>query len=163
MKVLIVLLLIVTSGARAQQHEEWLTPFATVEFTHNRIHYYFSSKIDDFRVKPVFIPTEKLILISVANNFMHQHETGFWKKAIREDAEGIGFVELSLDEKLHFLKAFTLQTIWGIAQPQDMPSANARLLVAELTEHTDKTISDAAKLAGEFYEIIIGANSDWCD
>lgn len=156
MKVLIVIFIIVTFAARAQQSVGWLTPFATVEFTHNRIHYYFVSETSKFWLAPRFIPVEILQLHVVCTEFFSAPDEAIdWKQAIREDAEGHNFAALSRDEKFHFLKAFTLQSIWGINNTGEMPSQNAWSLASGLSAHNDKEIFDAAKLAAGLYEIII--------
>jgi hypothetical protein len=103
----------------------------------------------------MFLPSGLLLPIQAYGWHFNHEDMSVWKPIIREDAEGSNFMGLSLDEKTHFLKAFTLQSIWGINQRDEMPSEDAWFLVAGLSDDDNPEIAGKAKLAAELYKLIL--------
>ena len=154
MRTLIFILLLSSFCARAQDQIEWITPFATVEFKEDLIHYYYAPSQPNVSLQPIFIPHKLLIPIEVYMQYFDHEDLSFWKPVIRDMAEEHDLMGRDQDEKLKFLKAFTLQSIWGINQRDDMPSHDAWLLVVGLSEDMDTKITRKAKLSAELYEAI---------
>jgi hypothetical protein len=155
MKSLLLFLLLFSYTAQAQQAEEWITPFATVEFKQDKVHYYYVDAPAPFFLSPMFLPSGKLLPIQAYGRYFNHEDMSVWKPIIREDAEGSNFMGLSLDEKNHFLKAFTLQSIWGINQMDEVPTEDAWFLVVGLSNDDNPEIAGKAKLAAELYETIL--------
>ncbi|MBZ0241970.1 MAG: hypothetical protein K8F24_02030, partial [Bacteroidales bacterium] len=63
MRTLIFILLLSSFCARAQDQIEWITPFATVEFKEDFIHYYYAPSQPNVSLQPIFIPHKLLIPI----------------------------------------------------------------------------------------------------
>ncbi len=150
----ILFLTLCTMAASSQEPDNWLTPFATVEFKQNKILYYYTPSEASPFLKPIFLPVSILLIAPAYDRYLEHEDVTFWKPIIREDAEGKNIISQSRDEKLDFLKAFTLQSIWGINQSDEMPSQDAWLLVSGLSDDQDAEIAGKAKLAAELYELI---------
>jgi hypothetical protein len=150
----IFILLMATLSAGAQDQIEWVTPFATVEFKEDNVHYYYVDAPAPLFLYPMFLPPKILLPIKAFSQQYNHEDITFWKPIIREQADGNNFMGLSRDEKNQFLKAFTLQSIWAINQRDEMPSQDAWLLVVRLSDDKDTEIAHNAKLASELYVLI---------
>lgn len=155
MKLILLFLILLSFKAHAQQAEEWITTFATVEFKQGKVHYYYVDAPAPFFLSPIFLPPGILLPIQAYGRYFDHEDMAVWKPIIREDAEGSNFMGLSQDEKTHFLKSFTLQSIWGINQRDEIPSEDAWSLVAGLSDDDNPEIAGKAKLAAELYELIL--------
>jgi hypothetical protein len=154
MKSIILFLFLFSFTAQAQQAEEWITPFATVEFKEDKVHYYYVDAPAPFFLSPIFLPSRILLPIQGYGRYYNHEDMLYLKPIIRDEAEGSNFMGLSRDEKMQFLKAFTLQSIWGINQRDEMPSQEAWLLVVGLSDDEDPEIAPKAKLSAELYVLI---------
>lgn len=154
MKSILLFLLLLSFTAKAQKTEEWLTPFATVEFKEDKVHYYYVNSPAVIRLEPMFLPVGILLPIQCYDRYFNHDDMAVWKPIVLEEAEGTNFMCLSRDEKNQFLKAFTLQSIWGINLSDELPSQDAWYLVERLADDKDTEIAQNAKLASELYVLI---------
>jgi len=154
MRKLVFVFLLATLSVGAQNQLEWLTPFATVEFKSDQVHYYYVNSPAEIRLKPIFLPVGLLLPIQCHVRYFDHDDLAVWKPIVLEKAEGTNFMGLSRDEKNQFLKAFTLQSIWGINLRDEMPSQEAWYLVERLSDDKDTEIARNAKLASELYVLI---------
>jgi len=149
-----IFIFLLASLCAGAQQTEWITPFATLEFKSDKVHYYYMDTPCETGLIPIFIPGDILLPIQHFDGRFSHEVIAFWKPIIREEAEGTNFMGLSRDEKMKFLNAFTLQSIWGINQRVKMPSQDAWLLVEGLSDDMDKEIARNAKIASELYVLI---------
>lgn len=154
MRTLIIILLLSSLCARAQDQIEWITPFATVDYKEDLIHYYYAPSASYISLQPLFYPPDVMIPIAAFMQHPDHEKLSNWKPIIRNEAEGRNLMGRSQDEKMKFLKAFSLQSIWGINQRAEMPSHDAWLLVVGLSDDKDTEIASKAKLSAELYEAI---------
>jgi len=153
MKTLTTIFLVFAFSSFAQQNDEWITPFATVEFRAGKIMYYYADADPVLRLTPVFIPGNLLVI----NNPMRMVEPEtfqYWKETIGNLASASNYAGENREEKLHFLKAFTLQTIWSMSNQDDLPPTQAYETVTVLTGSNDKTIAENAGLARDLFESV---------
>ncbi len=153
MKTLTTILLFFTLNSFAQQNGEWITPFASVEFKAGKIIYYYADADALLRLTPVFIPGNLLVI----NNPMRMVEPEtfqYWKETIGNLASASNYAGENREEKLHFIKAFTLQTIWSMSNQDDLPPTQAYETVTALAGSSDKTIADKASLASDLFESV---------
>ena len=152
MKTLTAIFLVFSISSFAQQNDDWLTPFATVEFKAGKIMYYYAESDPLFRLTPVFIPGN-LVIVNNPMRMIEPETFQYWKEAIR-DLASVADLGESREEQLHFLKAFTLQTVWSMSKKDDLPSTQAYETVTALAGSNDKAIAESAGLARDLYEFV---------
>ena len=153
MKTLTTIFLVFALSSFAQQNDEWITPFATVEFKAGKIMYYYADADPLFRLTPVFIPGN-LLVINNPMRMVDPESFQYWKETIRDLASATGYAGENREEKLHFIKAFTLQTVWSMGNQDDLPPTQAYETVTALAGSNDKTIAKNAGLARDLFESV---------
>ena len=153
MKTLTTIFLVFALSSFAQQNDEWLTPFATIEFKAGKIMYYYADADPVLRLIPIFIPENLLVI----NNPMHMIEPETfqdWKEIIKDLVLATAYPAENPEENLNFIKAFTLQTIWSMSKKEDLPPVQAYETVVALAGSNDKTIAEIAGIARDLFKLV---------
>ena len=153
MKTLTAIFLICAFSSFAQQNDDWITPFATVEFKAGKIIYYYADADPVLRLTPVFI-TGNLLIIDDPMRMVEPEAFQYWKESIRDFASTTDYSGENLEEKLHFIKAFTLQTVWSMSNQEDLPPIKAYETVTARAGSSDQTIAHNAGLARDLFESV---------
>lgn len=152
------LLLILLPVLLMGQENEMLTPMADVKFAGDRIIYYCA---DDpiYRLKPQYmIPGADFTIVSkdVAGEdaLLQMKSTGFLKKFLTNVLPDT----IQSDEKEFYIRAFTLQCIWGIND--DLPPLVSSETVCKLQSDPDNSVASIAEISYNMYESIKKAKKE---
>ena len=69
MRILTIMILVLSFNSFAQLNNDWITPFATVEFKENKIFYYHAEDYMISQHAPMFKP-EYLMIINILSNLI---------------------------------------------------------------------------------------------
>ena len=153
MRILTILILVLSFNSFAQQNNDWITPFATVEFKENKIFYYHADDNMISQLAPMFKP-EYLMIINNLNVIFKPDEFQYWKEIISNITSDIKYPVEKIEDNTYFIKAFTLQTIWSINNKDALPSQQASEVILSLSESQNKTIANSAVLASDLFELV---------
>jgi hypothetical protein len=147
------MILVLSINGFAQQNNDWITPFATVEFKENKIFYYHADDNMVSQLTPMFKP-EYLMIINNLNVMFEPDEFQYWKEIISNITSDIKYPVEKIEDNTYFIKAFTLQTIWSINNKDALPSQQASEVILSLLESQNKTIANSAVLASDLFELV---------
>ena len=153
MRILTILILVLSINGFAQQNNDWITPFATVEFKENKIFYYHADDNMISQLAPMFKP-EYLMIINNLDVMFEPDEFQYWKEIISNTTSDIKYPFESIEDNTYFIKAFTLQTIWSINNKDVLPSLQSSEVIYSLSESQNKTIANSAVLASDLFELV---------
>jgi len=152
MRILTIMILVLSINGFAQQNNDWITPFATVEFKENKIFYYHADDNMISQLAPMFKP-EYLMIINNLDVMVEPDEFQYWKEIISNITSDINYPVESIEDNTYFIKAFTLQTIWSINNKDVLPSLQSEVIYS-LSESQNKTIANSAVLASDLFELV---------
>ena len=153
MRILTIMILVLSINGFAQQNNDWITPFATVEFKENKIFYYHADDNMISQLAPMFKP-EYLMIINNLNVIFEPDEFQYWKEIISNITSDIKYPVEKIEDNTYFIKAFTLQTIWSINNKDALPSQQASEVILSLSENQNKTIANSAVLASDLFKLV---------
>lgn len=153
MKKLTAIFLVCAFSSIAQQQDEWITPFSTVEFKAGKIVYYYADADPVLRLTPLFVPGN-LVIINDAMRMVDPETFQYWKEIIKDVVSATAYPAETPEENLHFIKAFTLQTIWSMSKKEDLPLVQAYEVVTVLSAGNHKTLTENAVLARDLFEFV---------
>jgi len=152
MKTLLLLLFFWPLILQAQSHENWLTPFATVEFEKDRVVYRYMGNEPVCALEPQFLLPELIIPVPESN------PTNMGCKEIMEEMDLFHQYLLNPNhpandktDHLRYLKAFALQTVLALGR-YELPSESLFEKVHQLTINPDQEISTLARLVTRLYQ-----------
>jgi len=153
MRILTIMILVLSINGFAQQNNDWITPFATVEFKENKIFYYHADDNMISQLAPMFKP-EYLMIINNLDVMVEPDEFQYWKEIISNITSDINYPVESIEDNTYFIKAFTLQTIWSINNKDVLPSLQSSEVIYSLSESQNKTIANSVVLASDLFELV---------
>jgi len=163
MKSILLFLLLFSFTAQAQQAEEWITPFAHIEFKNEMVYYHFTDiySMGYYRILPVVYFADKMHMISYGNDDMFDSDTiAYWKEHIRDMASGDTYQGVRKEEQMYFIRAFLLQTIWSSGNINEFPGKEALDIIQNLGSNDDAETEANARLALSIYWDFVNAEGN---
>lgn len=152
MRILILYLIFIPLLSFSQNTDNWITPFANIEFKDGLVYYQHAISQADPLI-PQFVITE-VYLPQVATGRMFDHEVYLEsQKFIIDIVHGMNIYKGYNNEKIFYLKAFALLCIWGIDDA--LPSPVALEAVWDLCNDPDSKISETAIIVKNLYNRIV--------
>ncbi|MCB2220328.1 MAG: T9SS type A sorting domain-containing protein [Bacteroidetes bacterium] len=152
MRILLLFLILWPFILQAQSHDNWLTPFATIEFEKDKVVYRYMGNNPICALEPQFLIPDLIIPVPESN------PTNMGCKAIMEEMDL--FHQYLLDpnhptndktDQLRYLKAFALQTVLALGR-YELPSESLFEKVHQLAINPDQEMANRAKLVAKLYQ-----------
>ena len=154
MRTLLLFLLLWPLMIQAQTHDNWITPFATVEFEKERVIYRYMGNNPLCALEPQFLHPGLIRLAPESN------PTNMGCKEIMEEMDLLHQYLLDPShpandrtDQLRYLKAFALQAVLALGR-YELPSESLFEKVHQLTINPDQEMTDRAKLVAKLYQRI---------
>ena len=132
----------------SQNHDDWLTPYATIDIENGMVHYKYV-KSESYHQAPRFFIPGKFRLSVDPMRIIGPKAYKKHKQQIHDIVQGGNIYHGHATEKLFYLRAFGLLCIWGINE--GLPSYSAKGIVEGLCRDQDVEIAETANIMFDLY------------
>jgi hypothetical protein len=143
----------------AQPFDNWLTPFATVEFEEEYINYRFTMIDPNCSLKPAIIPKAAIRFLPAPSYAVSCQEISQGIRELGDYIENPANPANDYSDRMRYLKAFALQTILALGR-EGLPSPVAQDKIRQMIHSPAQDISSLAERVATLYRQVQNALTD---
>jgi hypothetical protein len=143
----------------AQPFDNWLTPFATVEFEEEYINYRFTMIDPNCSLKPAIIPKAAIRFLPAPSYAVSCQEISQGIRELGDYIENPANPANDYSDRIRYLKAFALQTILALGR-EGLPSPAAEDKILHMIHSPAQDISSLAERMATLYRQVQEALTD---